>query len=531
MSTTTTESMFDDRDLAQLAEVGISLGEASRQIRLLEHPPSAIVVDRACTVGDGIRVLDEAEREEALRRHEEACSRGRLLKFVPASGAASRMFQSLLAVQNDAEMRRIDDVERAAASGDANARALTELLGGLRKLAFFASLQSVLSSRGQSIDELQAQGAFREIVGALLDPDGLDCANQPKGLLEFHRYADESRTAFEEHLVEATEYVRDAGGECRLHLTVSPEHRSGFVALLQSTAAKYEERYGAHFHVELSLQKPSTDTLAVDEEDKPFRHADGRLLLRPGGHGALIENLNDLQADLIHIQNIDNVVPDRLRGQTSEWKKLLIGHLVSIQTKSFALIEELQAKESPAPNVLEAALCFVQDVLSVEVPTEVRRDHGSQRSFLMDRLDRPLRVCGMLRNTGEPGGGPFWVRGKDGSVTLQIVESAQIDAKDPAQQEIFRSATHFNPVSLVCGLRDWRGESFDLRRFVDPDAVFIATKSKDGRALKALERPGLWNGAMADWNTVFVEIAPVNFTPVKTVNDLLRPEHQQMVVS
>ena len=522
--------MLDDRDLAQLGEVGISLEEARRQIRLLEHPPASIVLDRACTVGDGIRVLDEAERREAARCHEEACRQGRLLKLVPASGAASRMFEALLAVQNDADMERIEDVRKAATRGDANASALLEFLAGLRKFAFFESLQAILARRGRSIDELEARGAFGEIVDALLGPHGLDYANQPKGLLEFHRYAGENRTAFEEHLVEATEYVRDAKGRCRIHLTVSPEHRSGFAARLKRTGAGYEQRYGASFDVDFSLQKRSTDTLAVDEANEPFRHADGSLLLRPGGHGALIENLNDLRADLIHVQNIDNVVPDRLRGQTTESKKMLIGHLVGIQAKGFSLLEELQASEGPPPRLLEEARDFARRVLAVEVPAEVQRSGGRQRSFLIDRLDRPLRVCGVVRNTGEPGGGPFWVRGRNGAVTLQIVESAQVDADDPAQRRIFASATHFNPVSLVCGLRKWQGESFDLRQFVDPEAVFIARKSKDGCQLKALERPGLWNGAMANWNTVFVEIPEINFTPVKTVNDLLRAEHQQIVV-
>jgi hypothetical protein len=519
--------MFHLRDLAQLEEVGISLEEAHRQMRLLEHPPASIVLERACTVGDGIRVLDEAEHREAKQRHEEACRRGRILKVVPASGAATRMFQALLAVQNDAGIRRTEDARRAASRGDANASALLAFLAGLRRFAFFDSLQSILVRRGRSIDELETQGAFADIVDALLSPHGLDYANQPKGLLEFHRYADESRTAFDEHLVEATEYARDAGGRCRIHFTVSPEHRSGFMARLKRTGARYEQRYGVRFDVDFSLQKRSTDTLAVDEDNQPFRNADESLLLRPGGHGALIENLNDLHADLIHIQNIDNVVPDRLRALTTEWKKALIGHLVEIQAKSFALLEDLHADEAPAPWVLEAARTFVHDVLSVQLPIQVQRSSGLQRSFLIDRLDRPLRVCGVVRNTGEPGGGPFWVRGENHGVTLQIVESAQVNANDPGQRDIFASATHFNPVSLVCGLRNWRGESFDLHQFVDPEAVFIARKSKDGRQLRALERPGLWNGAMANWSTVFVEIPEINFTPVKTINDLLRPEHQQ----
>lgn len=520
--------MFDERDSAQLEDAGISLEEARRQIRLLDRPPAAILLHRPCTVGDGIQVLDEEQRQAARHQHEDACRKGRLLKVVPASGAASRMFQSLLAARA-ADGARTEDVRRAAAQGDANASALLEFLAGLRKFAFFDQLRETLVRRGRSVEELEAHGSFGEILDALLGPHGLDYASRPKGLLEFHRYAAETRTAFEEHLVEATEYVRDATGRCRIHFTVSPEHRSGFTARLQRSRATYEKRYGVRFDVDFSLQKRSTDTLAVDEEGRPFRNADGSLLLRPGGHGALIVNLNDLHADLIHIQNIDNVVPDRLRPQTTQWKKILIGHLVGIQERSFALLEELHAHEAPPPHLLERSREFARDAFAIDVPAEVQRSSGLQRSFLADRLDRPLRVCGVVRNTGEPGGGPFWVRGKNGALTLQIVESAQVDADDATQREVFASATHFNPVSLVCGLRNWRGESFDLREFVDPEAVFIARKSKDGRGLKALERPGLWNGAMAEWNTVFVEIPGINFTPVKTVNDLLRPEHQQIV--
>lgn len=520
--------MLDDRDSAQLEEAGISLEEARRQLRLLEHPPPCIVLDRPCTVGDGIRALDEEQRRDARSRHEEACRQGRLLKVVPASGAASRMFQALLAVQNDASLRHVDEVRNAAAQGDRNAGSVLEFLAGLRRFAFFDELRETLARRGRSIEELEERGKFVEIVDALLGPHGLDYANQPKGLLEFHRYDGESRTAFEEHLVEATEYVRDATGRCRLHFTVSPEHRSGFVARLEHTKARYEQRYGVRFDVDFSLQKRSTDTLAVDEENQPFRNADGSLLLRPGGHGALIENLSDLHADLIHVQNIDNVVPDRLRPETTACKQVLIGHLAGIQATAFALLEKLHGHEPPPPRLLEEAREFARAVLAVDVPAEVQRSTALQRSFLIQRLDRPLRVCGVVRNTGEPGGGPFWVREKNGAVTLQIVESAQVDPNDRSQRDIFGSATHFNPVSLVCGLRNWQGESFDLRRFVDPEAVFIARKSKEGRGLKALERPGLWNGAMAGWNTVFVEIPGINFTPVKTINDLLRPEHQQV---
>jgi hypothetical protein len=339
-------------------------------------------------------------------------------------------------------------------------------------------------------------------------------------LLKFHRYPTGSRTPFEEHLVEAAAYVRDRHGVARLHFTVSPQHLDRFQQLLAQVRPAYEARYASRFDVGFSTQHPSTDTIAVDPENHLFRDDAGQLLFRPGGHGALIENLHDLRGDIVLIKNIDNVVPDDRKGPTFYWKKVLGGYLVDVQHHIFRHLARLHDAPTP-PDALAAALHFVRDALSVSVPPSMAAGADLLRDFLIAKLDRPLRVCGMMRSEANPGGGPFWVKGHDDTCTLQIVESAQVDPHAADQQAVLRAATHFNPVDLACGVRNWKGVPFDLRRHVDHTAVFISHKSHGGKPLKAIEHPGLWNGAMADWNTLFVEVPPETFRPVKTVNDLL----------
>jgi hypothetical protein len=345
-------------------------------------------------------------------------------------------------------------------------------------------------------------------------------------LLKFHQYSNGRRTAFEEHLVEAADYVKDAHGLCRLHFTVSSEHQKRFEGLLEEVRHRYEKNYNARFQVDFSLQKRSTDTIAVDIYNQPFREKDGKLLFRPGGHGALIENLNDLKGDIIYIKNIDNVATDRIKGPTFLWKKILAGCLIELQKKIFTYLERLVAQK-PDEQFLDEVTDFARERLCLTPPNSwQRKSIREKREFLLNKLNRPLRVCGMVKNEGEPGGGPFWVEGKDGALSMQIVESAQVDPNSNEQQAIFASGTHFNPVDIVCGVRDYIGDPFDLWNYIDADAVFISQKSKDGRNLKALELPGLWNGAMANWITLFVEVPIITFNPVKTINDLLRKEHQ-----
>jgi hypothetical protein len=490
-------------DHAQLAARGIAVATVQRQLAQLTGPPPCVQLERPCIPGDGILVLPETQVAAARQAYEAAAAAGRLLKFVPASGAATRMFRSLLA---------------AGTAETENALERQVFLDGLRRFAFFDDLAAAMHRDGLDPVALAAQGQIDLIVDFLLTPRGLDYVNQPKGLLQFHRYPDANRTAFEEHLVEAVGHVRDQSGTCRLHFTISPQHRGRFLALLDRARPAYEARYHVRFDVSFSEQKPSTDTIAVDENNRPIRAAGGRLLFRPGGHGALIENLDDLRGDIICVKNIDNIVPDHLREPTLKWKRILTGLLAARQRTIFEHVARLSGV--PTPEEVQAALRFIAGELAIAVPP------AATNAWALAVLNRPLRVCGMVKNTGEPGGGPFWVRASDGSISRQIVESAQVDPQSPDQQAVFRSATHFNPVDLVCGVRNWRGERFDLRRYVDVDAVFIAHKSEGGRSLKALELPGLWNGAMADWITLFVEVPIETFNPVKTVNDLLRPQHQ-----
>lgn len=499
-------SPFTEADLRQLAELGIAPEEALRQIELFRNPLTFTRVLRPCTPGDGIRMIFESDHGRLLGFHEEAARQGRIAKLVPASGAASRMFIALL--------------EDLNGNPDEPSAELRTFFDNLPRFAFAEDLAAL--TRGH-------EGDRRTVLAALLTGQGLGYADLPKALLKFHRYPDGARTSFEEHLVEAAESARDAQGVCRLHFTVTPAHEPELRRLLEKVRARYEERLGVRFEVSFSSQERSTDTLAVDLDNRPFRLEDGSLLFRPGGHGALIHNLQSLAAtgwDVVLLKNIDNVVPDDRKTTGLLWKKLLAGALLALQKRIFTYLEKLEDAPSVTPELLEEVEKFMTDALVRPVPVEMSLRAEELRRHLLRTLDRPLRVCGVVRNQGEPGGGPFWVETADGDVSLQIVETSQIDPRDPEQQKILRSSTHFNPVDLACALRDRHGRPYDLEKYVDPSTVFIARKSHEGRPLKALERPGLWNGAMAGWNTVFIEVPDATFAPVKTVLDLLRPEHQ-----
>ena len=518
--------VFNDNDLKQIKSRGITAEQVRSQIEVFKKERSYLRLNRPCTPGDGIIIIPGSEIKEISFHHQEAANKGRLLKFVPASGAASRMFKTLLWFNNRKERIERDDIVRNSEKGDQKAKDLLFFMDGIRQCAFFDDLKSVLEKDGLDVNSLIERGRFKEILEYLLADGGLNYANLPKGLLKFHKYPEGSRTALEEHLVEATEYVQDAKRLCRLHFTVSAEHQERFKEVLETVKPQHEVKYRVRFQVDFSQQKRSTDTIAVDLNNQPFREKDGKLLFRPGGHGALIKNLNDIAGDIIYIKNIDNVVPDRLKGETFKWKRILGGYLVWVQQKVFSCLERLREEEQE-DRFLDEVLDFAKNKLNIFPPESKHFDSiQEKREFLFNKLNRPIRVCGMVKNEGEPGGGPFWVEGKNGSLSLQIVESAQIDMGSKEQQAIWNSSTHFNPVDIVCAVRDYRGNPFDLRRYVDEDAVFISQKSKGGRDLKALELPGLWNGGMADWISIFIEVPIITFNPVKTINDLLRKEHQ-----
>jgi hypothetical protein len=515
-----------DSDRLQAGSLGISEAQLRAQVEILRKSDYFMRLQRPATLGDGVLSLAATAMDGYAGLQQQAARQGRFLKFVPASGAATRMFQMLAhyCQRKPAPVEQV--IRQQAARGDASAAGLLLFMDNLERFAFFDDLRTAMAGSGIDLQQARAQGQWLPILEHLLTARGLNYAALPKGLLKFHRHGNGNRTAFEEHLVEATQYVRDREGVCRLHFTVSAAHEEGFRQLLARIKSSYELCYQARFQVEFSVQKRSTDTVAVDLENRPFRDRDGRLLFRPGGHGALLANLSDLQGDLIYLKNIDNVVPDRGKETSIVWKKVLGGYLVAMEEAIHGYLRNLLQRPEDAA-VIGEIVGFLKDKLFVQLPDGFGEWPGARlRNRLVSLLNRPIRVCGMVRNVGEPGGGPFWVVGKDGALSLQIVESAQVDPNSPEQQAIWNAATHFNPVDLVCSVRDYAGNPFDLTRHVDPDAVFIARKSKDGRDIKALELPGLWNGAMADWITFFVEVPGSTFNPVKTVNVLLTPEHQ-----
>jgi len=470
---------WTDKDLLQMRSRDIAPSAVESQLRLFKKPPTPIQLDRPATVGDGIRSLTPAEIQTALEKFEIAREAGRFQKFVPASGAATRMFQDLIKKLNAPPVLK-SDLQALARKGEKESGSIVELMDSIGRLAFSKDLRSRLDARGIDMAATLAAGDYTPILRALLLPEGLDYSHLPKGLIPFHESSEGPRTPFEEQILEGAATLTDAKQNCRLHFTVSPEYIEKFKSLALEARIRSGKK-GINLDLSFSIQKPGTDTLAVENSNEPFRDESGNLVFRPGGHGALIENLNELQGDMVFVKNIDNVCSGSLFPTTVHWKKVLGGLLVQME-------EELRRNGE---------------------------DDG-----------RPLRVCGVVRNTGEPGGGPFWVREKSGSKSLQIVESAQIDPTVEEQKEIFKRSTHFNPVDLVCSVRDRNGKPFDLTRFVDREAVFFSQKSHLGRGLKALELPGLWNGAMAGWNTVFVEVPQETFNPVKTVFDLLKPAHQ-----
>jgi hypothetical protein len=480
--------------------------------------------------------LSPAEAERHTAACAAAAAEGRFLFFVPASGAATRMFKGLSALRHRKD--RPDLAGLAKESGrDADARETWEWFTRLREFAFYPALRDAVMRAGHDPDATLAAGDYGIWLEAMLDPAGLGFADKPKALIPFHNSPRGPRLALEEHLAEAAALGRDAAGVCRLHFTVSPEHEAAILAALERARRPYEAE-GVRFEIGLSTQKPSTDTLAAGADNLPFRDAEGRLVFRPGGHGALLENLHHTGGDLVFIKNIDNVVPAARAAPVLAFRRALGGYLIHLQERSFGYARALAAVPDSRPDfrlvspLVEEAAFFAAQRLGALPPEPLRAPAGdgdalaAKIAWLSRTFARPLRVCAMVRNTGEPGGGPFWVRYPDGGLRLQIVETAQVDLSQSSQRKILESATHFNPVDMACSLRGPDGLPYKLQDFVDASAGLITEKSKDGKPLKALELPGLWNGSMAYWNTAFVEAPLETFNPVKTVNDLLREIHR-----
>ena len=466
--------MLSQQDLKQIAQKGITQEQIENQLNEFKTGFPFLKLEAAAGIGRGIIAPDAAARKQYEDIWNAYKAEGkRVVKFVPASGAASRMFKNMFAfVDADYDVPTTDFEKK--------------YFDSIEKFAFYEALDAACQkNEGKGIKALIAEGNYKAVAANMLKAEGLNYGQLPKGLLLFHKYAEGPRTPMEEHLVEGALYAA-SNGEAHVHFTVSHEHMELFKAKVAEKADMFAKKYGIKYDITFSEQKPSTDTVAANPDNTPFRNDDGSLLFRPGGHGALIENLNEIEADVIFIKNIDNVVPDRLKPETVEWKQVIAGVLVSLQKQAFEYLRLLDR----------------------------------------EKLNRPMRVCGVVKNVGEPGGGPFLTYNQDGTVSLQILESSQIDTNNEAYMKMFTQGTHFNPVDLVCAVKDYQGKPFDLPAFVDKTTGFISSKSKAGKELKALELPGLWNGAMSNWSTVFVEVPLGTFNPVKTVNDLLREQHQ-----
>jgi hypothetical protein len=517
--------MFSAQNLQQIASLGISQETIQEQIEIFKKGIAFLRIIKPATYGDGIKQISDEQAQALTQFYEEKSAGLAVVKFVPASGAASRMFKNLFSMleKYDGSPKALEAFEK-----DQSADSAYQFFTRIKEFACYNDLKAAMAAAGKDLEKALAEKAYGTVLTYLLTEEGLNYGNLPKGLLKFHQYPGQSRTAVEEHLVEGALYCRNAQGQVNLHFTVSPEHTEKFQEKIGEVLQKYQQAHQATYQISFSNQKPYTDTIAVDLQNEPFLNADGSLLFRPGGHGALLENLNHIEADIIFIKNIDNVVPDRLKGETVKYKKLIGAILLKTQEKIAGYLQQLQDLESISDDLLAEVVAFLTQELCVEIPPQIEKnaDKKARIAYYISRLNRPLRVCGMVKNEGEPGGGPFWAVNSDGSTSLQIVESAQIDMKDAGQKAIAQQATHFNPVDLVCAVKDYKGNKFDLLQFRDPDTGFISQKSKDGKDLKALELPGLWNGAMSDWNTLFVEVPVITFNPVKTINDLLRKEHQ-----
>ncbi|MDR1517651.1 MAG: DUF4301 family protein [Dysgonamonadaceae bacterium] len=505
--------MFTPGDFNLLREKQISPSQIETQLDNFRNGFPFLRIVEAASAEKGVLRVPEKEEKTYLDAWENyRGSYRKITKFIPASGAASRMFKDLFSFVDAAYELPETSFEK-------------QFFADIEQFAFYSELnKTCVKLHGKDIPSLTGAKQYKPIAKALLSTDGLNYGGLPKGLLLFHRYPDGNRSPVEEHLTEGSLYAADKKGKVNIHFTVSPEHLPLFKKLAADKKEGYEKKLKAVFDISYSIQKPSTDTIAADTKHQPFRDDDGALLFRPGGHGALIENLNDIDSDVIFIKNIDNVVPDRLKGGEAHYKKLLAGVLVSLQKRAHGYVEKLKSG-TYAPNELSKILQFVENELCIAPNRPVTGDEELAQ-FLLRKLNRPFRVCGMVKNVGEPGGGPFIAVNPDGTASLQILESSQIDTKDDKAVAAFKNGSHFNPVDLVCGVKDHKGLKYDLTKYVDKNTGFISQKSKGGKELKALELPGLWNGAMSDWNTVFVEVPISTFNPVKTVNDLLREEHQ-----
>jgi hypothetical protein len=514
---------FSKKDIQQIENKGLTLKGVAQQIRLFENGlPFANLVSEA-TIDNGILRLSKDKIESYASKFDDKKNETSILKFVPASGAATRMFKFLFTFLDEY------NIEKGSINSYINKtknKDLSIFFIGIEKFPFYHIVMDKLKQNFSDFDSMSINEQGLKFVQMMLDSDKLDYGNSPKGLLPFHQYKNQIvSTAFAEHLYESALYS-SSQESAKLHFTISEKHNHKFDEEFARIEEKVEDKTASKFDISFSYQKESTDTIAVTSKNKPFREDDRSLHFRPSGHGALIENLNDLEADIIFIKNIDNVVTYKYKEEVAKYKKVLAGILLEVQEQAFHYLHILETGDPSEEKLIEIGE-FLVNRMNVKISSEFEKySLKYQIEYLAEKLDRPIRVCGMVKNEGEPGGGPFWIKDESGNISLQIVESAQINKKSRNQKEILKAATHFNPVDLVCGIKNHKGEKYDLKKFVDHKAAFITMKTKTGKDIKALELPGLWNGGMANWNTIFVEVPLITFNPVKTVNDLLKAPHQ-----
>ncbi len=514
--------MFTQKDLNQITTKGITEEQANGQVSLLKNGMSFSNLVAAATIGEGINQYNAEETQELISYYETAKEKTNIVKFVPASGAASRMFKFLFQFLNNYNPSEESVASYAESKGD---KLITVFAENMEDLPFYDEVIAKLKSENLNLESLSKDELCFEFVKTMLEADSLNYSFFPKGLLPFHKYDDGAITAFQEHLFESTLYA-SSQGNADLHFTVSEKHHDYFIKTLDSFKAKLEEKTNTKFNISYSYQKEATETLALTLDNEVFRLEDGSILFRPGGHGALLQNLNDLDNDVVFIKNIDNIVTAEKNIEISEYKKLLGGVLLKAQEQVFSFLHDLDADTISDEKIAEIT-AFIKDTINVVVKDDFENWSNAEKvKYLKEKLNRPIRACGIVKNEGEPGGGPFWVKDENGTVSLQIAEFAQIDFDNDSQKDIADNATHFNPTDFVCGIKNYKGEKFNLLDFVDPSAAFITMKTQNGIDIKVLELPGLWNGSMAFWNSICVEVPVETFNPVKTVNDLLKPAHQ-----
>lgn len=512
---------FSSYDFIQIYEHGIPLENIKNQLSIFRKGIAKTILDRPATKGDGIVVLNEADFVNYATYFDDKKNQLKLKKFVPASGAASRMFKFLNEFIHDFN---VEEETINAYINRKKATSLSVFLVGLDKFPFYDKILLELQKNYSNYKNWSKDLRDFYFIKTLLSPRHFDFANKPKGILPFHSYENYCLTPIEEHLLESV-YYSSAKNCSHIHFTVSEEHQLAFEHIIKKSKYDIEQRYNQTINTKFSYQNKITDTLAVDLKNNPFRNENGKLVFRPGGHGALIENLNDLCADIVFIKNIDNVIHNQIEA-IALYKKALAGILIELQEQIFSYLKAIDAGAISEKDIEDIVL-FAKEKLNIEVGEEFSKYTLANKMIaLSSYLNRPIRICGMVKNEGEPGGGPFWVLDKKGNTSLQIVESSQVAIDNKEQEKILKSATHFNPVDLVCGIKDYKGEKFNLKLFIDHNSGFIVEKNKNGKPLKAYELPGLWNGAMAKWITIFVQVPLITFNPVKTVNDLLKAAHQ-----